>query len=61
MLGFKRFRSAQATLAGIELMPMIKKGRVRATRGVRLLPAEQFYALAAQVADRGSSKACGAR
>ncbi len=46
MLGFKRVRSAQATLAGIELMHMIKKGQVRATRGVRLSPAEQFYALA---------------
>jgi transposase-like protein len=47
MLGFKRFRSAQVTLAGIELIHMIKKGQVYATRGDRLSPAEQFYGLAA--------------
>ena len=47
MLGFKSFRSAQATLAGIELTHMIKKGQERATRGVRLSSAQQFYALAA--------------
>jgi transposase-like protein len=42
MLGFKSFRSAQATLAGIELWRMLKKGQNR-----RSLPAwEQFYALA---------------
>ena len=39
--------SAQKTLAGIELMHMIKKGVMRATRGVCMSPAEQFYALAA--------------
>ncbi len=47
MLGFKNFHSAQKTLAGIELMHMIKKGQMRATRGVRMSPVEQFYALAA--------------
>ena len=47
MLGFKNFDAAQKTLAGIELMHMIKKGQTRATRGDRLSPAEQFYALAA--------------
>ena len=47
MLGFKSFRSAQLTLAGIELIHMIKKGQMRATRGDRFSPAEQFYALAA--------------
>jgi putative transposase len=42
MLGFKSFRSAQATLAGIELWRMLKKGQNRSS-----LPAwEQFYALA---------------
>jgi putative transposase len=45
MLGFKSFHSAQKTLAGIELMHMIKKGEMHATRGVRMSPAEQFYAL----------------
>ena len=47
MLGFKNFRAAQKTLAGIELVNMIKKGQMRRTRGDRLTPAEQFYALAA--------------
>lgn len=45
MLGFKSFRSAAATLSGIELMHMIRKGQSR-TRG-KLRPAQQFYALAA--------------
>jgi putative transposase len=41
---FKSFRSAAATLAGVELMHMIRKGQLRA-RGT-LCPAQQFYALA---------------
>ena len=45
MLGFKSFRSAAATLAGIELMHMIRKGQLR-TRGT-LCPVTQFYSLAA--------------
>ena len=45
MLGFKSFRSAAVTLAGIELMHMIRKGRLR-TAG-QLRPAQQFYSLAA--------------
>ena len=44
MLGFKSFRSAAATLAGIELMHMIRKGQLR-TVG-KLCPAQQFYSLA---------------
>jgi transposase-like protein len=44
MLGFKSFRSAAATIAGIELMHMIRKGQLRATGKLR--PAQQFYALA---------------
>jgi transposase-like protein len=47
MLGFKSFHAAQKTLAGIELIHMIKKGQMRSTRGDDLSPAEQFYALAA--------------
>ena len=43
MLGFKSFLSAQATLAGIELWRMLKKGQ-----GKSALPAwEQFYVLGA--------------
>jgi transposase-like protein len=43
-LGFKSFRSAAATIAGIELMHMIRKGQMRTTGKLR--PAQQFYALA---------------
>jgi hypothetical protein len=39
---------AQRTLAGIEVMHMLKKGQMVMEEGVaRLTPAEQFYALAA--------------
>ena len=44
ILGFKNFHSAQKTIAGIELMKMIKKGQMK---GDDLSPAEQFYSLAA--------------
>jgi putative transposase len=48
MLGFKSFNTAQGTLAGVELMHMIKKGQLGRKEGEeRLTPAEQFYALAA--------------
>jgi putative transposase len=48
MLGFKAFDAAQATLAGIEFMHMLKKGqlvREEGTEGLTLV--EQFYALVA--------------
>ena len=44
-LGFKSFRSAAATLAGVELMHMIRKGQLLTTGISR--PAQQFYSLAA--------------
>ena len=44
MLGFKSFWSASVTLAGVELMHMIRKGQLKATG--RLRPAQQFYSLA---------------
>ncbi len=47
MLGFKTFRTARAVLAGIELMHMIRKGRLSAEKGKNLSFAEQFYTLAA--------------
>jgi len=47
VLGFKNFFTAQKTLAGIELVRMLKKGQLRKTRGDLLSPAEQFYSLAA--------------
>jgi len=45
MLGFKSFWSAAITLAGIELMHMIRKGQLKG--GGKSRPAQQFYSLAA--------------
>jgi putative transposase len=48
MLGFKSLEAAQYTLVGIELMHMLKKGRMVVEEGAKdLTPAQQFYALAA--------------
>ena len=44
MLGFKSFWSAAITIAGIEIMHMIRKGQLRSTGKLR--PAQQFYSLA---------------
>ena len=47
MLGFKSFEAAQSTLAGVELMHMIKKRQLRVEAGDEgRTAAEQFYALA---------------
>jgi hypothetical protein len=43
MLGFKSFWSAAVTLAGNEIMHMIRKGQLMLTGG--LCPAQQFYSL----------------
>jgi len=48
MLGFKAFGAAQSTLAGIELMHMIRKKQLVVEAGEEgLTAAEQFYFLAA--------------
>ena len=48
MLGFKSFDAAQNTLAGIELMHMLKKRQMTDKEGAEgLTAAEQFYTLAA--------------
>ena len=47
MLNFKSFRSASNTLAGIELMHMIRKGQMIVAEDNLMSFAEQFYALAA--------------
>ena len=47
MLGFKSFWAAQSTLAGIEVMHMIRKGQLQRDGGEAQSPAEQFYSLAA--------------
>ena len=45
MLGFKSFAAAEATIAGIELHRMLKKGQMLNAGGI---PAwKQFYELAA--------------
>ncbi len=44
MLGFKSFWSAAITIAGIELMHMIRKGQLEGGGPSR--PAQQFYSLA---------------
>ena len=49
MLGFKSFRSAQAVLAGIELMHMIRKGQFMMEGRDGMSFADQFYTLAGQV------------
>jgi putative transposase len=43
MLSFKSFRSAAITIAGIEIMHMIRKRQMH-SRGM-LRPAEQLYSL----------------
>ncbi len=47
MLGFKAFDAAQATLTGIELMHMLRKGQLAGGAEAGLTTAEQFYTLAA--------------
>jgi transposase-like protein len=47
MLGFKSFDAAQSTVAGIELMHMLRKGQLESGREMGLTAAEQFYSLAA--------------
>ena len=45
MMGFKSFEAAQSTLAGIELMHMIRKGQLEGDEFDGLTAAEQFYAM----------------
>ena len=47
MLGFKSFDAAQSTLAGIELMHMLRKGQLEGGAEAGRSAVEQFYALAA--------------
>ena len=47
MLGFKSLYAAQRTLAGIEVMGMIKKGQMKISVGNKKSPADLFYELAA--------------
>ena len=47
MLNFKSFHSAKNTLAGIELMHMIRKDQMIVAEENSISFAEQFYALAA--------------
>jgi len=48
MLGFKSFAASQSTLAGIELVHMLKKRQLMMEAGEEgPIATEQFYALAA--------------
>jgi len=47
MLGFKSFWSARCTLAGIEVMHILKKGQLEGSNGQTQTATEQFSALAA--------------
>jgi transposase-like protein len=47
MLGFKSFHTARHTMAGIELIHMLRKGQMDDKSGWGLTTAEQFYSLAA--------------
>ena len=47
MLGFTTFHAAQRTVAGMEVMAMIKKGQMQTSAGDKPSSADQFYALAA--------------
>ena len=47
MLGFKSFWIARSSIAGIEIMHMIKKGQMNCPNGLTLSAANQFYSLAA--------------
>ena len=46
MLGFKTLRCARSLLAGIEVMHMIRKGQLGATKDPASSAANQFYSLA---------------
>jgi putative transposase len=46
MLGFKSCEAAQYTVAGVELMHMLRKGQLEEGAEQGLTPAAQFYALA---------------
>jgi putative transposase len=47
MLGFKSFWAARCTMAGMEVMPAIRKGQLMTPGHSLQTPAEPFYALAA--------------
>jgi putative transposase len=46
MLRFKNFHATQRPLAGIELMPVTKKGQIKIKAGNNRSPAELLYSLA---------------
>jgi len=46
MMGLKAFWSAARLIAGIETMHMIRKGRLRCSRGLAFTAADEFCSLA---------------
>ena len=53
-MGFKDFESALKLIAGIETMPMIKKGQLGCSKATVVSDADRFYSLATRWADRFS-------
>ena len=51
MLGFKRFHSIQYTLAGIELVAILKKGQMKKNCSGALSPVDQVKPLARDAAE----------
>jgi len=47
LLGFKSFWAARCTIAGIEVMHVLRKGQLTKADCGQQTPVEQFYALAA--------------
>jgi hypothetical protein len=47
MRGFKAFDAAQCILAGVALMPRLRKGHLEGGAAQGLIPAAQFSSLAA--------------
>jgi len=45
MLGFKDFHCARVILGGIEVMHMIKSGKMKCSGKILLSAAQQFYSL----------------
>jgi putative transposase len=52
MLGFKSFWAACCTIAGIEVMHAMRQGQLSSTGHAPQTPAEQFYALAAEITEK---------
>ena len=46
MMGFKKFHTARITIAGIEMVNMLRKGQMRSPDGEQTNWVDQFFSLA---------------